>query len=206
MTLSPCRCALLLVLFGALAFSSASVAQAQATPTAIERDTPAPEECLVATREFPLFPAGVGQRVAATPAPVVTPPAEPFTPPAGAAADAETIAAVTATVREAIACRNAGELLRAYALFTQDMIVALYGGPATIDPELRRVVAEGPRQVPPARRLAIVAIDDVVTLADGRAGAVVETETASRTFRDYLIFEWDADSGRWLIDESEPLE
>ena len=84
--------------------------------------------------------------------------------------------------------------------------MALYGGPATIDPEFRLVMTEGARQIPPARRLAIVAIDDVIILADGRAGAVVTTETGRRAFRDHLIFERDAESGRWLLDESVPLE
>jgi len=194
------------VLFGAFIVSNATDAHAQATPMAAARDVPAPEECQVAPREFPLFPAGIGQRAAATPAPLATPPAPPFTLPVGDAADTETIAAVTATVRESLACRNAGELLRAYTLFTQDMIVALYGGPATIDPELRRVMTEGARPVPRARRLAIVAIAGVVTLPDGRVGAVVVTETGSRVFRDYLVFENDPAGGRWLIDESVPLE
>nr|MBA3451098.1 hypothetical protein [Chloroflexia bacterium] len=200
-----CRGVLLGVLVGALGVSHATDVNAQATPAPSARDVPAPEECQIAPRPFPLFPAGVGQRAAATPAPVATPPAPPFTPPAGDPADTETVAAVTATVREALACRNAGEPLRAYSLFTQDMIVALYGGPATIDPELRRAVVEGPTPIPRARRLAIVAIDDVVILPDGRTGAVVATETARRTFRDYLIFEQDPASGRWLIDESVPL-
>ncbi len=197
--------AAMLVLLGMLLIAGTPGAQAQATPTASARDVPAPEECQAAPRAFPLFPAGTGQREAATPAPVVTPPAPPFAPPSGNAAGAETIAAVTVTVRESIACRNAGDFLRAYTLFTQDMIVALYGGPASVDPELRQAVVDGPRRVPPARRLAIVSIGDVVILPDGRAGAVVETETGRRTFRDYLIFEQDAESGRWLIDESVPL-
>ena len=154
---------------------------------------------------LPLFPAGVGQRAAATPAPIVTEPAEPFAPPAGEAADAETAAAITATVREAIACRNAGDFLRVYTLFTQDMLVALFGGPATVDPEVRAAVEERPRPIPEARRLALVAVSDVVLLPDGRAGALVETESARRAFRDYLYLHFDAVSGRWRIDAAVPL-
>lgn len=195
----------LLILLGAIGFSEAPGAQGQATPAASTSDVPAPEECQVARREFPLFPAGVGQRAAATPAPIATPPAAPFTVPTGDAADAETAAAITATVREAIACRNAGDLLRAYTLFTQDMIVALFGGPATVDPEVRRVVLDGLRTVPPARRLGLVSVADIVVLPDGRVSATVETETTRRAFRDSLIFEQDPASGRWLIDESAPL-
>ena len=59
-------------------------------------------------------------------------------------------AAIAATVREAIACRNAGDFLRVYTLFTQDMLVALFGGPATVDPEVRSAVAKN-RGRSPAR-------------------------------------------------------
>ena len=180
-----------------------ALAQGTATPAAL--DVPAAEDCQVGLPPLPLFPAGVGQRAAATPAPIVTATEEPFAPPAGATADAETVAAITATVREAIACRNAGDFLRVYALFTQDMLVALLGGPATVDPEVREVVAAGARPVPGARRLALVAVSDVVLLPDGRAGALVDTENARRTFRDELFFAFDAASGRWLIDAAVPL-
>ena len=117
----------------------APIVQAQATPEAGMLDVPSPQECQIAPRSFPLFPAGVGQRAAATPLPLATPPATSFVPPQGEAADAETVAAVTATVREAIACRNGNDFLRAYALFTENMIVSLFGGPATIDPEVGQI-------------------------------------------------------------------
>jgi hypothetical protein len=136
----------------------------------------------------------------------VTEPAPPFSPAAGDPADAETVAAITSTVREALACRNAGDYLRAYALFTPEMIAQLFGGPATIDPEVIVAAVEGPRPVPPARRLGIVAITDVVTLPDGRVGAFVETATQRRNFRDYLFFERDPQGDRWLIDRSVPLD
>jgi len=194
-----------MLLLGAMMAESTPVAFAQATPTGTVSDVPAPEECQVSPRAFPLFPAGVGQRAAATPAPVVLTPRPPFSPPSGSPADAKTVVAVTATVREAVACRNAGDLLRASALFTEKMLVSLYGGPATIDPEFRDAVVNGPRVLPPERRLAIVAIDDVTDLPDGRVGASVETRTGHRDFRDYLVFVQDPSAGRWLIDETRVL-
>jgi hypothetical protein len=190
------------LLLGTMMPESTPAALAQATPTAMTGDVPAPEACQVAPRAFPLFPAGVGQRAAATPAPVVLTPQPPFSPPAGSPADAETVAVVTATVREAVACRNAGDLLRASALFTEKMLVSLYGGPATIDPEFRDSVVNGPRILPPERRLAIVSIDSVTLLPDGRVGAIVETRTGRRDFRDYLVFAQDSATGHWLIDEA----
>jgi hypothetical protein len=178
---------------------------AQGTPTALPGDVPSPEECLVESRELPLLPEGAGQSTAATPGPIVTGTPQPFALPTGEPADAEITAAVMATVREAVACRNAGDLLRAYSLFTQEMLVALFGGPETIDPEVRAVVAEGPRPLQPERRLGIVGMSEVVILPDGRAGALVETATTRREFLDYLYFERDPESGRWLIDQAMPL-
>jgi hypothetical protein len=187
------------ILVGLLGGSDLS-ARAQATPTAATLDVPSPQECLVAPRPLPLFPAEVGQRAAATPGPLPTAPAQPFVPPTGEAADAETIKGVTATVREALACRNGNDLLRAYALFTEDMIVSLFGGPATIDPEVQQAVVEQPSPLPRRQRLALVSLTDVVLLPDGRAGAIVETQAGNQTFRDYLVFKHDSTSGRWLID------
>jgi hypothetical protein len=168
-------------------------------------NVPAPEECTIEPRALPLFPEGVGQRASATPAPLAAAPDSPFTIPQGEPADVETTTGVSATVREAIACRNANDFRRAYALFTQDMIVSLFGGPATVDPEIQAAIDE--EAVPLARRqqLALLTLTDMVLLPDGRVGAVVETANARRAYQDYLIFEHDPASGRWLIDESVAL-
>lgn len=194
--------ALLAAVVGA---SQPDLTSAQATPTAVELDVPLPQECKVEPRAFPFFPDGVGQITAATPAPVEAAPAASFEEPTGDPADAETSAAVTATVREAIACRNGNALLRGYALFTQDMLVALFGGPDTVDPEVRATLAEDVGPLPRRQRVALVAVADIVMLSDGRVGAIVETMTSERTFRDYLFFARDAERGRWLIDEVEEL-
>jgi hypothetical protein len=186
-------------------FTNASTALAQATPGPPRFDIPSPRDCTIAPRPEPLFPPGVGQRTAATPAPIVTASPAPFSPPEGETADAETIAAVRATVREAVACRNAGDFLRAYALFTQAMIVSLLGGPASIDVTIRSAIAEKSPPVPRADRLAIIAVDDISLLPDGRIGALVTTRNAQRAYRDYLVFAQNPSTGRWLIDEAKPL-
>lgn len=183
----------------------AAGALAQATPTAIELDVPTPEECLVEPRAFPFFPEGVGQRAAATPAPLATEPEPPFTNPTGDPASEETVTAVTATVREALACRNGNDFLRAYALFTQDMLVSLFGGPATIDPEIRAAITEEAGPVQRRQRVGLVSVTEVTLLPDGRVGAVVDTASARHLFQDYLFFVLDPASNRWLIDETVPL-
>jgi hypothetical protein len=176
---------------------------AQATPPAdTPLDVPAPDECQIEPWQGPLFPESSGRIPPATPAPLQTAPAPPFTPPEGEPADAETIAAVSATAREAIACRNANDLPRAYALFTQEMVTALFGGPATIDPEIMAALVEEQRPVPRRQRLAITDVTEVTLLPDGRVGAIIATSAPRREFRDYLIFEQDPATGQWLIDEA----
>jgi hypothetical protein len=181
-------------------------ALAQGTPVAGDATVPAPEECLIPLPESIEFPADSMRPVAATPAPIVTEPELPFAPPAGEPAAAEAIAGITATVREAIACRNAGDFARSLVFFTPNMLAELYGSPATVDPDVLQGIQEGPRPVPEQRRLRIDAIDEIVTLPDGRVGAFVETSTPRREFRDYLFFVQVPESGRWLIDGSVPLE
>lgn len=176
---------------------------AQATPTAAAVDIPAPQDCQVEPRSYPFFAESSGRSEPATPAPLDTEPAEPFEIPTGEAPDEETAAAVTATLRESLACRNANDFLRAYALFTDDMLVALFGGPATVDPDIRALIGdEALKPVSPRQRIALTAVADMVVLPDGRVGAAVETLNANQTFRDFVIFEQDAESGRWLIDET----
>jgi hypothetical protein len=195
-----------LIAIGALLCFAPSAAHAQATPIAEIPGVPNPDECQIPLPETIEFPADSMRPVAATPRPIATEPEPPFAPPEGEPGDAETVAGVTAIVREAIACRNAGDFARSLVFFTPDMLVELFGSPATVDPEVLQGIQEGPRPVPEQRRLRIDAIDAIVTLPDGRVGALVETSTPRREFRDYLFFVQDPESGRWLIDGSVPLE
>jgi hypothetical protein len=188
----------------ALSLCQASVL-AQGTPAAADPNVPAPDECQIALPETIEFPADSMRPVAATPRPIITEAETPFAPPAGEPADEETVAAITATVRESIACRNAGDYARMLVFFTPNMLAELYGSPATVDPEVLQGIQEGPRALPEPRRLRLDAIESIVMVPDGRVGAVVETSTPRREFRDYLFFVLDAESGRWLIDGSVPL-
>jgi hypothetical protein len=188
----------------ALSLCQASVL-AQGTPAAADPNVPAPDECQIALPETIEFPADSMRPVAATPRPIITEAETPFAPPAGEPADEETVAAITATVRESIACRNAGDFARMLVFFTPNMLAELYGSPATVDPEVLQGIQEGPRALPEPRRLRLDAIESIVMVPDDRVGAVVETSTPRREFRDYLFFVLDAESGRWLIDGSVPL-
>lgn len=196
----------------AFAQDEATPAPAQATPTATW-DVPAPEECAVEPREFPMFPAGVGQRAPATPLPLPATPAAAFVVPDGDPVTPDIEAGVSLTVRESIACRNANQMLRAYALFTEPMVVSLFGGPATVDPEIRALIQQGDDlgPLPRRQRVALLQVSQIAHRPDGRIGAIVTTGTVDRIFQDYLVFTYDAANSRWLIDEvvllaSEPTQ
>src|SRR5262245_23261965 len=115
----------------AIMFACAAHGRVQtATPTP---DTPPPGLCHVPPRPFQEL-----QAIIATP--IATPPAQPIrtTVPKGTPADPETIAGITATLRELIACFNAGEVLRAYSLYTPDYLRRIFSTqdpltPATYD-------------------------------------------------------------------------
>jgi hypothetical protein len=195
----------------ALVFSSgeATLAQdpatpvPQATPTTAW-DIPTPDECTVEPRSFPMFAEGVGQREPATPLPLPVTPAPEFAAPDGDPVTPEIEAAVVATLRESIACRNANQMLRAYALFTEPMLVSLFGGAATVDPEIRALIRQGDElgPLPRRQRVALLQVSQVAHVPDGRIGAIVTTGTADQIFQDYLVFTYDAASSRWLIDDA----
>ncbi|HEU5434250.1 MAG TPA: hypothetical protein VFU81_21440 [Thermomicrobiales bacterium] len=191
-------------LAASLALPLALAAAQTGTPTA-GPVAPRPEACAVKPRPLPLLPPGTPGAAAATPAPIA-PLASPtpVTAPAGEPADAPTTAAVAATVREAVACRNAGDFRRAYALFTDAMLTRMFGSDETISPEIVAAIAEGPQHLPRADRLRIVSIGAVTLDADGRASAVVETQSHDGDFRDLLFFVKGPNG--WLIDEAEQIE
>jgi hypothetical protein len=194
--------------WGAAALAAALTAGLAAPLTAAPAGTPAagpvaprPDECVVQPRRLPLLPPGTPGAVMATPAPLASP--TPVALPQGQPADAETTAAVESTVRQAVACRNAGDYRRAYALFTDAMLTRMFGSDETISPEIVAAIAEGPLRVPRGERLTIVSIGPVQIDADGRASAVVETKSRDGDFRDLLVFTKGPNG--WLIDDAEPL-
>lgn len=120
---------LLSVVVLAVASLVAAPAAAQEATPAVLPATPEPAECRVEPRptaffvevfeatmanpraDVPTFAPGGGGTI--TPTPIGTPEGE------GRAADAATIAGVTATAREYVACLNAGDLPRLFALYSE---------------------------------------------------------------------------------------
>jgi hypothetical protein len=102
-------------------------------------------------------------------------------------------------VRESVACRNAGDFLRAYALFTDRFLAQLLGPPDAIDPDLIARLTVPPTAVPEPQQLALGSVTEIRRLADGRVGAIVVTQDQTMVYADYLYFAQVDD--RWLIDE-----
>jgi hypothetical protein len=123
--------------------------------------------------------------------------------PVGDPADAETIEAVTATVRELIACINAGDYGRALSLYSDDLVRELAPEQPFDAEQAKTFLASEPVALPEASRLVLIAVIDVTVQDDGRIGAIVvsndpaigqpnQTETS-------LVY-FSQDEGRWVID------
>jgi len=93
-----------------------------------------------------------------------------YTRPEGTAADEETVNGVSETIRQLVACVNAGDYLRFLALFSND---ALRRYAEDLDLPLEPdndVLTPDPTQNDP---VALGGIDDLLLLADGRVHALV---------------------------------
>lgn len=169
----------------ALPSGASGVSAHQATP-----DAPA---CTVR----PIDPARIGAMIGgivtvATPAAVAA--------SAGSPVDAAVAAAVAATVRESVACVNANQPLRWFALFTDRYLVRRFGGANADDlGHLIAAATRSPSIAAPDDQLVVIDVTDVRTLADGRVAAVVVTANRNAAFADQLTFV--EIGGRWLIDE-----
>ena len=128
--------------------------------------------------------------------------------PLGPRADEATAAAVAATVSEVFACFEAGDALRAYALFTDDLARQFGPEPGTPREEAEAFLTGGfPEEATPegepvggeAAGAQIVAVTDVMELPDGRVGAFAVDQEAGDYGTVYVMFERQGD--RLLADE-----
>ena len=204
----------------ALMAMTISTGKAQETsPTAAISPVPS-AECTVEARRMgelrQLVMRGIDDYVSgATPVPVVVSGAEDGQP-----ADAETEAAVTATIRQFTACTNGGNFPAMAALATDELMirplgrVAIYAGhllagrPGTPAPAETPTAAaldaylmtlQFPQPLPEAEQSAVLEIRDVRTLADGRVRATVVTASQAEPDpdTDTVLLRWSGD--RYLI-------
>ncbi|MEZ4500066.1 MAG: hypothetical protein R2839_08265 [Thermomicrobiales bacterium] len=96
-----------------------------------------------------------------------------------------------------IACQNAGEPLRAYALYTdvylREVLIGLDGAILT------RMAT--PHALDPGDWTTIVAIEDLRQLADGRVYATVTLDPSLIPVRKMFGFILVRQDNRWLIDD-----
>lgn len=160
----------------------------ESTPATGLPVTPDPAECVAAPRPIADFAALVG-----TPAPA---PLENGGRERGEPTDPETTAGITATVRELVACFNAGDWQRTAALYTDAGFAADFAGMTRED--LRGIEAS-PTPIDAMGRVALIAVRDIERLPDGRIGAVVVVG-AEGTPDIYALLYFSQDGERWLID------
>lgn len=192
----PLRCLLFAFVAGLTMLAPTVSGYAQDASPIAAPEVPDPALCRVAPRPLADFrklaQVPTAEASAATPA--------PFVPPVGTPADQVTVAAITGTMRELIACFNAGDPARAYALFTDGALQrqVARGGLA---PAAMAELAATPTPLAVAARLTLVAVGNVTTLSEVRAGAFVTTTdpAAGGTATEYAVFAKVGD--RWLIDD-----
>ena len=176
-----------------LAATESAVAQA-ATPAAYPV-APDPRECVIEPATEEEIEVTLG-----TPVAEPTDSSTPFMPAAGEPADAETSAAVIATLRQVFACANAGEPLRVASLFTDDFVRGFFGGVPRED--LLGFLALPPQPLPDDQKRIIIRFGQVHLLPDGRAGVLIvldEPDDPRTEEPDFAILE--RIEGRWLVDE-----
>jgi len=187
---------LLLVMF----LSPRGVHAQDATP-APDFVTPDPSECTVTPRTVDDLRSFLATATpeAATPAEVIASPTA-FVVPEGTPADAETVAAVTATVREVTACLNANAFRQVFALYT-DAYMARSFVEQGIAPEAVELFAT-PLPAMSADEWQSFAVQDVVVLPDGRVGARVLGHSQigdGSDFEQYFLFR--EENGRYFVDD-----
>jgi hypothetical protein len=164
-----------------------------ATPT---RDVPARADCRVAAPSRAALQAAI----------LDTPPPPTPTPgliPTGNPAPANVAADVEATVRELVACWNAGEPLRGYGLYTDRLLARLFAKQGGFDVGTWADLATPQPKAVTADDTAIVEFGEVRMLADGRAGVEIRLAYASVPMPKLFWVElvWDEPRDHWLIDD-----
>ena len=174
-------------------------AGAQEGTPATDLDVPAAAECTVEPRSEDELRALFREAAAATPvleSPEASP--TPAVPPTGDPADAQTVAEISATWRQFVACINAGDQARMFALFSDDMVrrqlvVDIAFG--VTEDALFAFLAATPVPLPDPS-VPVVPFDDARVLPDGRVAVVGPGELGRG---DVRIFVKEGD--RWLIDD-----
>jgi hypothetical protein len=152
-----------------------------------------PEECTVRPiSELDLVAIVEIETPAATVSPVFEATGEPV--------DDKTAKAITELVLQSVACTNANDPMRAFALFSDRFLLARCGDENQDDlGHLLTALTREPAFASEADRLTLDSVAKLTAFADGRINAVVTTSNSSATFVDTLIFARVADG--WLTED-----
>nr|MDQ3044442.1 CopD family protein [Chloroflexota bacterium] len=176
------------------------------------RDVPTAAECTIAPRTLAEL-AALAETPTAASATMVPAVASPLAPPAAALVDRAVGAAVRETVRGLIACSNARDTLRRLAYFSvANLRPAFAKGPSA---SFAQLVATPAIPLPDPLQMAIVRIEEITPLVDGRISARVVIDNPaghshsalapgtpiSQASEQVALFILVQDGQRWLIDE-----
>jgi copper transport protein len=168
----------------------------------LARDAPGPEDCTVEPRTMDEIAA-----LANEPAPVEPPNAMEV---GDEQVDEATGAEIRATARELVACRNAGDIMRRLALYSDDRLRYAYpDGPTRV----LETIAANPLPLSLAERVALTAVEDLRLLDDGRVSARMQVDnpaahshdpnvSASATQQEAARLIFVREDGRWRVDET----
>jgi hypothetical protein len=179
------------------------------SPASAQDGTPTTESDAASCASIEPRDAAFFQALAATPAatPAQQPTGQedgaatptPFAMPEGQPAESADIAEVTSLFQHLIACINAGDYLRVYALYGDEYLVRNL----TADTIERLDATPAPTQE--SMQSEFGGVLDARQLEDGRIAALVTTRTAQSG--DLLLFAvLRRDGERWLIDEERLVE
>ncbi|MGE3797703.1 MAG: hypothetical protein AB7G88_07660 [Thermomicrobiales bacterium] len=149
--------------------------------------TPDPANCQTSAKTLDDMQAVLATPVAADATPLNRlPPGTPVRQP--------TATAVTAALLELFACVNAGDFLRAYALYSDDYLRQILRGSNII-------ALATPEPLASDEWTTILNIADIRELADGRVAATVVLDPALIPVDKIFVFVLVEQNGRWLVDD-----
>ena len=153
---------------------------------------PRPEDELRALfREAEATPIPSSLELAASPTPAIA--------PTGTPADEQTVADVSATWRQFLACISAGDQARLFALFSDDMVrrqflVDIAFG--VTEEALFDFLSATPVPLPQDQSISVEPFEDVRVLSDGRVAVVGPGEQGQGDVRVFV-----KEGNRWLLDD-----
>jgi hypothetical protein len=130
------------------------------------------------------------------------PAASPAAPalPQGEPVDAQTQAAVLATIHEGVACINANKIMSLLAVYSDSLVNRFLSGQSLTKAQYDQTLTAQP--LPPNQRTEIIEVQGMVKLADGRiAVLIVGDDLSNPKPASPTLFIMAQHDGTWQIDD-----